>query len=510
MQETRRESVIRLRGAPQTFKYAVDGGPAMQPCILVIFGATGDLAKRKLLPALYKLHERGMPSVTRIIAVGRRPLDDAAIRRDLAEFITDKKEWEAFSQRITYHQLEFDDKAAYDRLRERLETYDKSLAARRVFYLATAPESFATISRNLSAASIASRRPQRGWHRVIFEKPFGHDLATAKALNKVISKIFSEQQIYRIDHYLGKELVQNILVLRFTNSIFEHLWHKEYIDNVQIIVGERVGVGSRGGYYDNAGALRDMVQNHLMQLIALTTMELPKRMEADSIRTAKVKVLKRIVREPPAKIRKHLILGQYTEGMIDGKPCPAYRDEQGIPKKSTTETFAALKLFINDERWRGVPFYLRTGKALHHQYAEIVVTFKQAPCRLFCGPDGTLAPNRLIIRIQPDEGVKVTFNIKEELADMSAIPVSMDFSHKAEFGINSQEAYERLLADVMRGDQTLFTRWDEVQEQWRIVDHLRKVKVPLERYAAGSHGPAAALRMIKKDGRDWSGNIPIK
>jgi glucose-6-phosphate 1-dehydrogenase len=481
------------------FKY----GPSMvcsmatlPECTIVIFGATGDLAKRKLIPALHTLHTQLHPK-TRIIAIGRRDYTDDDIRRELQ---SGGDGWAQFSERISYHHLEFHDAAAYDLLKERITT------ANRIFYLATAPESFKIIISHLSSVGLASASPKKGWHRVVFEKPFGNNLASAQQLNKEVTRLFDERQIYRIDHYLGKELVQDILVLRFSNPIFERLWEREHVDNVQIIVAEKAGVGTRGGYYDSAGALRDMVQNHMLQLLTLTAMEAPATLDADDIRGEKVKVLRQV--QLPSQLGKSMVLGQYTAGTIDGKQMPGYCEEKGVARGSRTETFAAVKLFVQNQRWHGVPFYLQTGKALPNAYAEVVITFKQTPCILFCGPDGTLAPNTLAIRIQPDEGIKLQFNLKER-GEYSVRPVAMDFSHKAEFGMNTPEAYERLLADVMRGDQTLFTRWDEVEYAWRIVDRMRKAKVPLAKYRAGTC-PDAAAAFMKKDGRAWYGNKAVK
>jgi glucose-6-phosphate 1-dehydrogenase len=464
--------------------------------VITIFGATGDLTKRKLIPALFNLYRQGKLKDTKIIAVGRKPLTDESIRDELKQFV--KGDWNSFKGLITYHQLEFHDVKAYDALKAKLGSEQQ-----RLFYLATAPESFPVIIKQLHRTGVASKNP-KGWHRVVFEKPFGHDLKSARQLNKEITAIFNEKQIYRIDHYLGKEFVQNILVLRFTNPIFESLWDARHIDNVQIISIESDGVLERGGYYDQSGALRDMVQNHLLQLLSLTAMEMPKSLDADDIRNQKIKALKSV--KLSTDLKKNVVLGQYTAG----GNIPDYRNEKDVKPYSATETFVAMKLALNNKRWKGVPFYLRTGKALTHKYAEIAITFKQTPCKLFHGPKGNLATNTLVIRIQPDEGVKLQFNLKEPDQDAAAAPYSMDFSHEAEFGMNTPEAYERLLYDVLRGDQTLFTRWDEVEHAWKIVDKVRSCKSPLQFYKAGTHGPEAALQLLKRDGRDWSGNKAIR
>jgi glucose-6-phosphate 1-dehydrogenase len=465
---------------------------------IVIFGATGDLTKRKLIPALLRLHAKGKLENTKIIALGRKDLTDDAIRVQLSEFVS-TEEWNDFARRIVYHNLEFHNTAAY-------ETLAKKIEGNRVFYLATAPESFPIIIKNLHKTGAASKHVKDRWDRVVFEKPFGYDQASAKQLNKEIAKLFDEKQIYRIDHYLGKELVQNILVLRFTNPIFEQLWNRKHIDHVQIVVAENIGVGSRGEYYDKSGALRDMVQNHLLQLLSLTAMEMPKKLDADMIRNSKVRVLKSIKKQTPAQLQKSVVLGQYTAGTINGKKIPGYHEEENVAKNSKTETFAALRLEVSNARWRGVPFYLRTGKYMQHAYAEIVVVFKQHGCALF---SEKLEDNKLVVRIQPDEGVKVQFNIKDPSSSKPK-SYSMDFSHEAEFGMNTAQAYERLLHDVFRGDQTLFTRWDEVDQAWRVVDNIHKAKLPLHPYIVGSHGPAAALKLLTKENRDWYGNKAIR
>ncbi len=472
-------------------------------CTFVIFGATGDLTKRKLIPALYKMHLEGkLHPKTRILAIGRRDYTAEGIAAEFEGFIKEKKGWNPFCKRVSYFKLEFRDGKAYDRLAKILARMERN----RIFYLATAPDAFTPIIGNLHRAGIAKKGLKSGFHRIVFEKPFGHDRKSAESLNDKIMMLFDERQTYRIDHYLGKELVQNVLVMRFTNPLFEHQWDARHIDNVQIISVEDEGVLDRGGYYDGAGALRDMVQNHLLQILSLVAMEAPASLDANDIRDEKVKALRNIIITPD--IRKDIVLGQYAAGIAGGKRTPDYRKEKGVNPKSDTETFAALKLQLHNKRWHGVPFYLRTGKALSHKYAEVVVTFKQAPCTLFCGANGKLAENKLFIRIQPDEGIKVQFNLKERNAE-TALPRSMDFSERSEFGMNTQEAYERLLADVMRGDQTLFTRWDEVDQAWRIVDALRAAKPNLHKYKAGTHGPAAALRLLKRDGRDWSGNHAV-
>jgi glucose-6-phosphate 1-dehydrogenase len=470
-------------------------------CAFVIFGATGDLTKRKLIPALYALHMEGLlDPKTKIIATGRKEYTETDLQKEFMPFIKSRGHWKAFCKRIVYHKLEFHDDDAYRTLNERLQRTGLEL---KLFYFATSPDAFPVIIKQLHKHKIATRSSDYTTERLVFEKPFGHDLRSAQQLNKEITTLFNEKQIYRIDHYLGKELVQDILILRFTNPIFESLWNAEHIDNVQIISTETDGVLDRGGYYDDAGALRDMVQNHLLQLLSLIAMESPAKLSADEIRNEKVKALKAIAL--PRSMSGSLVLGQYTAGSSDEKRIPDYRKEKNVKPGSKTETFVAVKLMLENKRWSGVPFYLRTGKALKHKYAEIVIVFKQLPCSLF---KGELAENKLVIRIQPDEGIKLQFNLKDKQA--TAAPVTMDFSHEAEFGMNTAEAYQRLLADIMQGDQTLFTRWDEVEQAWKVVDRMRSAKAKLHQYQAGTHGPAAALELMKRDGRDWSGNKAIK
>jgi glucose-6-phosphate 1-dehydrogenase len=464
-----------------------------QQCIVLVFGATGDLAKKKLIPALANLHAKGhLHKGTRILAVSRRPLTDAQYHKELLP-IKDKKVWASFLKRVSYHQLDFSNRSDYLALKGRLAKMQAAGidTSRRVFHLATLPESFPTIIEQLSKECIAYRAPKEGWHRVVFEKPFGHDLSSAHGLNTEITRLFDENQVYRIDHYLGKELVQNLLVLRFTNPLFDRSWNSQYVSHVTIRLYEQVSVEGRGEYYDKAGALRDMVQNHMLQLLALTAMEMPATTDAHDIHYEKVKVLKTVEVDP-----KQIVLGQYTAGKINRKSVTDYRKEEGVRKGSTTETYAAVKLHVNNRRWHGVPFYLSTGKALKEGYAEITITFKEAACLLFCGADSKLAPNKLTIRIQPHEGVKLQFNIKELLSDFSATPHEMDYHYDAEFRMNTPEAYERLLSDVIKGDRTLFTSWGEVEYSWRITDALRKARVPVQQYPAGSTGPDEAKRFL--------------
>lgn len=476
----------------------------IEPCLFIIFGATGDLTNRKLMPALYKLEfEDLLHKDSKIIAFARKPKNNEEFRKEILKSIKkfsklkfNNKIWKRLAEKIQYHQSEFQDIKGYHNLKKLI----KNICARsakscnKIFYLAAPPSSFGLIVDNLKKSGLASS--SKSWNRVVFEKPFGYDLKSAKNLNKGIKKAFKENQIYRIDHYLGKELVQNLMVLRFGNSIFEALWNKNHIDHVQISVSEDLGVGTRGGYYDKAGALRDMVQNHMMQLLSLTAMDVPKSLDADDIRDKKVEVLKAIKKYPYKDVRKMTVKGQYS----------SYKTEEKVSKDSKTETYAALKIFINDPRWDDVPFYLRTGKKLKKRAAEIHLVFKKNHNAIFSKYVESLAPNMLVIRIQPEEGISIQFVAKVPGKKMIIDTVRMDFCHECKFGPNTPEAYERLLHDVMVGDQTLFTRWDEVEYAWKFVDKIAKIwgeKQILRQYKDGSWGPEAADKLIEDDGRKW-------
>ncbi len=473
-------------------------------CAILLFGATGDLAKQKLIPALFAMHQRGeMPAATRIIAIGRQELDDAGIRKEYRKALKKATGWEGFAKRISYHRLEFHDSKAYDALALKVGKLPAGTRDNRLFYLATPQDAFPLIIAQLARTKLGERKPAKGWHRIVFEKPFGSDLATATALNTAIGKLFDETQVYRIDHYLAKSFVQEILAIRFANPIFDNLWNRNYIDNVQIVVCETAGVGSRGGYYDHSGAIRDMVQNHLLQLLSLVAMEAPTRSNANEIRHEKAKALRSI---EPKRGREQVVTGQYRAGTNSAGKIPDYTSEKGIDKKSQTETYAAMRLFVNNHRWSDVPFYLRTGKGLAHRYAEVAITFKQGPCVLF-SEKGCPPSNVLVIRIQPDEGVKIRFNLAEKESD-AVRTQEMDFSHHARM-FNTPEAYELLLGEAMEGDQSRFTGWEFLHESWRITDALRAMTTKPELYKAGTHGPDAALKLLTQDGRDWVGNSRV-
>ena len=481
-------------------------------CILLIFGATGDLTSRKLLPALYFMEqERQLKDSFKVICIARKEKTDLQYREEssfsIKKFSRVKVHEEPLKKllaRISYHQMDFSGSENYDSLKLFAEKIsgEKCERCERIFYLAVPPSLIGTIVSRLKSSGLAEKHDDVGhYNRIMFEKPFGSDLKSAKKLNESIMNVFDEKQVYRIDHYMAKELVQNLLVLRFANSIFEPLWNKEYIDHIQITVSETLGVESRGDYYDRSGALRDVIQNHMMQLLSLVGMDAPKTMGADDVKNEKVKVLRSVskIKNP----EKNTVLGQYESGIVEGAKVNSYGDENEVGKKSRTETYAALKLEINNKMWSGVPFYLRTGKRLKDKSTEIIIVYKDAPFGLFAG--SSPEKNMMIIRVQPYEGITLQFNAKVPGNKFIIDNVEMDFCHECKFGPNSPEAYERLLYDVMIGDQTLFTRWDEVQNAWKLVDKILKNigKLKLNMYSSGSWGPKEADELIEKDGRKW-------
>lgn len=494
-----------------------------QPCSVVIFGASGDLTARKLIPALYHLFlGKQLPQPVRIIGFARREKSDDQWRGELRAALdqfsrtkpVDEAVWNEFAKNISYCIGDFSDVKAYARLKEQLAAFkDEKLRNNLLFYLATPPSQFAEVVEHLHNAELLRREDGASWQRLVIEKPFGHDLASAVTLNDELTRYAHEKQVYRIDHYLGKETVQNILMFRFSNAIFEELWTRHTIDHVQITVSEKLGVGGRGGYYEEAGAIRDMVQNHLLQVLALVAMEPPVVLDAEPIRDEKVKLLKSIRPIPPQFVDKQVVRGQYFAGMIDGELRPGYRQEAKVKSDSNVETYAALKLFIDNWRWSGVPFYLRTGKALPLSASEVRVQFRPAPHILFAAQCGTtLDANALTLRLQPDEGIYLRFNGKVPGTSIQVRPVRMNFNYNTEFGAYTPEAYERLLLDVMAGDATLFIRRDEVETAWDIVDSIRggwndRPLTNREFYSAGTWGPVAADDLLAQSGHAWRNPI---
>jgi glucose-6-phosphate 1-dehydrogenase len=508
------------------------------PCVMVIFGVTGDLTGRKLMPALYDLAVgHPLPEGFSIVGVSHRDWDDERFRQEMREAITnlakkaiDDQGWEYFARGLFYVKGDFKDPATYTALRERLERIDRErrTGGNHLFYLATAPGFYAPIITNLGAAGLVERQDfyhatNEGWHRVVVEKPFGHDLASARELIAQMAPVVSERQIYRIDHYLGKETVQNILAFRFANVLFEPVFNQSYVDHVQITAAESIGVEGRGGYYEEAGALRDMVQSHLLQVLTVVTMEPPAFFNGNAVRDEKVKVLRSVVPPRGLQVAERTVRGQYGPGFIGGRPVPGYQEERGVKPGSQTETFVALRLEIDNWRWAGVPFYLRTGKRLPRRVTEIAVEFKKVPHLMFQSVlgagrgrpdrsalerrDNDLAPNILTIRIQPDEGISLRFAAKVPGATTQLRTVRMDFFYGSSFGEAVADAYERLLLDAMLGDPTLFARRDEVEEAWSlmqpILDAWGEDISPLVPYEAGTWGPPKADRLIERDGREW-------
>ncbi len=487
-----------------------------ESCSLIIFGATGDLTHRKLIPALYNLAAEGaLPANLNIICVARREKTDQGFREELkistqkySRTPLNEELWEKFSKAISYHRTEFHTFDGYLTLSKKLAELDahSNRPGNRLFYFAVAPDQFDVILHNLKESCL-SRPTRGGWTRVIVEKPFGVNLETARHLNKVIHDSFPESSTYRIDHYLGKETAQNIMVLRFANSIFEAVWNAKHIDHVQITATEPLGVEGRAGYYDKAGALRDMVQNHLLQLLTLIAMEPPMSMSADAVRDEKVKVLRSLRPLTGAHAFKHVVRGQYAAGTIKDQAVPAYREEPGVALESATETYVALDIAIDNWRWAGVPFFVRAGKRMPKAGTEIAITFKEVPPVLFNTLGHTLAPNVLVIRIQPDEGISLRMSAKTPGSSLQIEPVKMDFCYGTSFGKATPEAYERLLLDAMSGDATLFARSDEVEAAWSFIDGIEEAwktsSADLAFYSSGSWGPEEADTLLQRQNAAW-------
>ncbi|MDP8905318.1 MAG: glucose-6-phosphate dehydrogenase [Chloroflexota bacterium] len=492
------------------------------PCVLVIFGATGDLAQRRILPAIYNLRRAGLlPAETSVVGFARRPLSDEEFRADMRRAVEKHSRialeeglWADFEGGLFYHQGDFADREAFRDLAERLEQIDaaRGTGGNRLFYLSAPPSTYTQIVENLGRVDLDREGSRDGWARIVVEKPFGHDLASAGALNDELIKVFDESQIYRIDHYLGKETVRNLLVFRFGNGIFEPLWNRRYVDHVQITVAEELGVEGRGAFYEEAGATRDILQNHLLQVLTLVAMEPPIAFDADALRDEKVRVLRAIdPRWTEQRVRAQVVRGQYTAGWVGDEHVRGYREEEEVAADSTVETFVALKLEVQNWRWADVPFYLRTGKRMPRRATEIAIQFKLPPLMLFGEASTPPEPNLLALRIQPNEGIMLRFAAKVPELGLDVRSVNMDFTYGTSFTREAPEAYETLLLDAMLGDASLFTRADEVEAAWAIVSPLIDVWSGWDRhgdndlcfYEAGTWGPEAADRLMEHDGRRW-------
>jgi glucose-6-phosphate 1-dehydrogenase len=487
-----------------------------EPFSLVIFGASGDLAHRKLIPALWSLYAaRTLPEPFAIIGTARTEMTDQAFRDKMREGVKqfarlkvpNENVWNRFAASLVYVPGDPSRPDLYERLRQVLEDIERKRGgpANRLHYLSTPPSLYDDIVGQLGKAGLAGE--EGGWTRIIIEKPFGHDLRTAQALNELVTSVFREEQVYRIDHYLGKETVQNILALRFANEIFEPLWNRNHVAEVQITVAEAVGVEGRGGYYEEAGALRDMIQNHLLQVMCLIAMEPPVTFDPQAVRDEKSKVMQAVRPIDPARVDASALRAQYGPGFVGNRQVPGYVQEKGVKPDSTTETYAALRLQIDNWRWAGVPFYLQTGKRLVKRVSEIVIRFQRTPHMIFRRGDVSVDPNRLVIRIQPDEGIALSVNAKEPGPDLKISPVNLEFKYQEVFGGEPPEAYERLLLDAIHGDPTLYSRGDWIEQAWRltqpILDHWAQTSGPLPPYEAGSWGPGEADAFIARDSGAW-------
>lgn len=485
---------------------------ATEPCVVVIFGASGDLTWRKLVPALYRLADESLvPREFAVLGVSRSPLSDEEYRSKLRQGApegVDEALWADFAGRVHYLAGDHRDPATFGPLKERLASLDEQYGTRgnRLFYMAVSPLDFPVLATGL--ASQGMNRSEGGWVRVIVEKPFGRDLQSARELNRELLRHFDESQIYRIDHYLGKETVQNILTFRFANGLFEPVWNRRYVDHVQITAAETLGVETRGGYYDTAGALRDMIQNHLLQLLAMVAMEPPASLEAEAVRDEKVKVFRAMRRYTPKEVARCAVRGQYGPGYIEGGRVPGYREEPKVRPDSQTETYAAVRFLVDNWRWSGVPFYIRTGKRLPRKVTEVAVQFRAVPHLLFSQtPQDDLEPNLLVLRIDPEEGIALRFATKYPGMTTRVRWVNMDFEYGRAFAAPSPAAYERLLLDSMLGDATLFSRGDAVEAAWAVVDPIleawRSAPGPVPVHPAGQWGPRVAETFIEDDGRYW-------
>ena len=518
MREVRLAHATRRKAVPRQLENVLREGLRLErvpdPSVLVLFGATGDLAHRKVVPALYQLWRTNLlPHEFMVVAVGRRPYDNDTFRDEIRGGLEkycrvlplDESAWGSFAERIEYEQLNFDEPAGFDRLAAHLDTLDETRGTRgnRLFYLATQPSQFSEIVAQLGRVGLDHEQHDGGWRRVVIEKPFGHDLGSAQKLNREVGKVFRESQVYRIDHYLGKETVRNLMVFRFGNSLFEPIWNRRYVDHIQITVAESMGIENRGAFYEETGAARDVLQNHLLQLVSLVGMEPPAAFQADALRDEKVKVLRAIASHPEDVVR-----GQYGPGWLAGTKVPGYREETAVDPQSETETFVAAKFVIDDWRWAGVPVYVRTGKRLPKRATEIAIQFREVPHRLFASTGSEPDPNLLAIRIQPDEGIMLRFGAKIPGLGLDVRSVTMDFSYGSAFSVDSPDAYETLILDALQGDASLFTRADEVEHAWAIVDPIIESWADADpptfpNYEAGSWGPPEADALLARDGRQW-------
>ena len=503
---------------PNPLRPGLRGDSAPEPCAVVIFGASGDLAHRKLVPALYNLAIGAhLPAAFGIVGVSKTPYAHEEFAAEMREAVgrfsrtkpVDPEIWQDFGAGMRYVPGSFDDPDTFARLRTQLEELDRVRSTRgnRLYYFATPPSAFPTLLKQLKAAGLISGPFDTRFTRVVIEKPFGRDLPSARALNRLVLETCDERQVFRIDHYLGKETVQNLLVFRFANAIFEPVWNRRYVDHVQITAGEDLGIEGRGRYYEEAGILRDMIQNHVLQLVCLSAIEPPVAFDADAVRDEKIKVLRAVeLFDSPEQVTRNVVLGQYAPGSVAGADVPGYQQEKDVASGSRTPTFVALRLNVRSWRWDGVPFYVRSGKRMPKRATEIAVHFRPVPHPLF--GEGATQPNVLIIRVQPEEGIALRFSAKVPGERFRPRTVSMDFRYGTTFGAASPEAYERLLLDAMRGDQTLFTRRDEVEAAWKIVGNILKVTEsaefpPPHPYPAGTWGPDAAEELLVQDRRAW-------
>ena len=499
------------------------GKRSIPPTVMVIFGASGDLTSRKLVPALFNLSiDRLLPKQFFLIGYGRKEVSDDEFQSSLKDSLSahsrraiDEEVWKSLAPGVSFHSGAYDNAESFEQLKAKIDRIESKVGepVQCIFYLSTPPSGFLPILENLGNSGLARRHHKTPCSsKVIIEKPFGRDLASARELNQMINRRFSESQVFRIDHYLGKETVQSLLVQRFANSIFEPVWNRNYVSCVQITVSEDLGVGSRAGYYDRSGALRDMIQNHVMQLLALTTMEPPSSLNAESIRDEKVKALQAIKPLSLADSNNEVVRGVYEEGLVGGEKAIGYKEENDVPSSSNTETYAALCLQLDNWRWKGVPFYIRSGKRLARKVSEIVVQFTRPPAILF-GQDSRqpLSPNLLTIRVQPNEGVSLSLNSKSPGLETKLQPVNLSFGYDTTFGSNTPEAYERLILDALAGDGTLFIRGDEAEHSWGLLSPVLDEwegagSHGLEKYAAGTWGPLAADKLLLQHGHEWITN----